>query len=243
MANFTTIQLDCNTGTNASPTWTAIAAGGSAGANEVRWSSTGTGLLSTGNAAWPADNRPASTQQILYCYAFTADTTGLGFIGTASNPASWVISNYHWSRWDWDSVGTFAAAPIWTFYKSTSHDSASRNDGSILGGSTDTTNTNAYSYIKANLYGQVTATAAPTAQPSNAPLVTSGTAGSVSPVAGANWMTNFQSMNGDTDYITFAATPAATTAGTIEGMFVLFDGPTMTPSTYTPVCSLKYSWT
>jgi hypothetical protein len=156
---------------------------------------------------------------------------------------SWSNTNYASFRWDWDAVGTFAAAPIWTFYKSISHDSATRNDGSILGGSIDTTNVSAFSYVKGNLYGRVTSAGVPAGAPSNPPLVTSGSAGSVSPIAGANWLTNYQSLNGDTDYITFVNTPAATTADTQQFMLALFDGPTMVPSTYTPVCSLKYSWT
>jgi hypothetical protein len=240
MANFTTIQLDPNTGTQGSPVWTnVIAASGSAGANEIRWSSTGAGLTSTGNAAWPADSRPASTQQIAYTYAFTADTTGYGIPG-GGTPVTWANTNYHFLRWDWDAVGTFAAAPIMTMYKSTSHDTASAGDNTLTGG--NSTDTSSSSYVKANLYGQVTSAGAPAGAPTNAPLVTTAN-GTTAATAGANWMTNYEGLMGDTSYITFAATPAATTAGTIEFMLALFDGPNLTPSTYTCVLSLKYSWT
>ena len=238
MADFTLIKLEANTGSNATPTWTAIG-----GANtEIRWLDVST-ADNTASASWPAAIRPAATAQVSYTYAFTADATGTGVIGTAGPPVAYDKANYLFSRWNWDAVGTFASAPIFTAYKTTAHSAISRNDGSILSGSTDTTNTNAYSYLKGNAFGRVDSAGAPAAAPAAAPLVTDGTAGSVSPTAGANWLANFQSLMGDTDWITFVATPAATTADTWSIHYALFTGPNLTPAIYTPVMSLRYTWT
>ena len=182
--------------------------------------------------------RPAATGAVSYTYAFTADATG-----SAVQQAAFTNASYKMAKWSWDNLGTFASVPVFTAYKSTSHDSATRNDGSILGGSADTTNSVAFSYLKGNIYGQVDGSGVPAVAPTNAPLVTSGVAGSVNPTAGANWQTNYQSLNGDTDYCSFAAQPAATTAGLLSIMFALFTGPGMSPSTYTPVLTLKYTYT
>ena len=183
--------------------------------------------------------RPAATGAVSYTYAYTADATG-----SAVQQAAFTNASYKMAKWSWDNLGTFASVPVFTAYKSTSHDSATRNDGFILGGSADTTNSVAFSYLKGNIYGQVDdGSGAPTVAPTNAPLVTSGVAGSVNPTAGANWQTNYQSLNGDTDYCSFAAQPAATTAGLLSIMFALFTGPGMSPSTYTPVLTLKYTYT
>jgi hypothetical protein len=239
MANFTTIQLDPNTGTLGSPVWTNYLGGAS---TEVRWSSTLTGLGSTASASWPADNRPGATQLIVGTYAYTTDASGLAFIGnTSATCPTWVNGNYLFARWDWDAVGTFAAAPIFTAYKSTSHDSPTLGDGTILGG--NVTDTGSRSYLKANVWGRVTSAGAPGVAPTNPPLVTSGSAGNQAGTTGASWMTNYASLQGDNDYITAGFTPAATTADTWNIEFALFDGPNTTPSTYTPVLSLKYQWT
>src|SRR5690348_13465178 len=109
MANFTTIQLQYNTGTDATPVWTgtAIAFGGSAGANEMRWANSGSGAgAATASASWPYYVRPAAVTAVNQLWAFSADTTGLQvatYDGTNTN--SRVL------RWDWDNTGTFASAP------------------------------------------------------------------------------------------------------------------------------------
>lgn len=239
MANFTTIQMDPNTGTLGTPVWTNYLGGAN---TEIRWSSTLSGLGSVASASWPADNRPAATQNIQGTYAFISDASGLAFIGTTSDTCpAFTNNNYLWARWDWDNVGTFAAAPIFTAYKSVSHDSPSAGDGTILGG--HATDTGSRSYLKANVWGRVTSAGAPGAAPSNAPTVTDGSAGNQAGTTGATWMTNYASLQGDNDYITAGFTPAATTADTWNIIFALFDGPNMTPGTYTPVLSLKYAWT
>jgi len=81
------------------------------------------------------------------------------------------------------------------------------------------------------------------AAPAAAPVVTDGTVGAISPAAGANWIANFQDLQGDNDWIAFPATPAATTADQWNIEFALFTGPNMTPALYVVVLCLKYSWT
>jgi hypothetical protein len=240
MADFTSLVLAANTGTQSTPTWTNITGAGS----EVRWSDVGTGLLSTASASWPTVVRPTSgTLLIPYTYAFTADATGLGFVGGASNPPTWVRSNYNWARWAWDNTGTFAAAPIFTAYNDTNHNSPTgRGGGGVLAGHTTDTGATARSYLKANAFGRVTSGGGPGAQPGADPVVTDGTTGSVSPGAGANWLTNFQALAADLDYITAPFTPSATTADSWHVHFALFTGANMSPGTLTWVLSLRYQW-
>jgi hypothetical protein len=89
----------------------------------------------------------------------------------------------------------------------------------------------------------VTSAGAPAAAPANAPVVTDGATGSLAPTAGANWLTNYQGLQGDNDFITAPFTPAAVTADQWNLMIRLFMGANMTPGTLTPVVSLKYTWT
>ena len=240
MADFTLITMDVNTGTNGAPTWTAIG-----GANtEVRWSDVGTGLLATASASWPPMTRPGATAGVAYTYAYTADAVGLGLIGSAGNPVTWSNANYLSFRWNWDNTGTFAAAPIFTAYDNTSHNSPSgRGGGDMLAGHVTDTGATARSYLKANAFGRVTSAGAPAAAPSNDAVVTDGTTGSVSPTAGANWLTNYQGLMADLDYIAAPFTPAATTADQWNLMVRLFTGPNETPATYVKKMTLKYSWT
>jgi hypothetical protein len=245
MADFTSVSLDCNIQSTATPTYQSLTAFAQSGAPstgvEVRWSGTGTGLRSTGSASWPADIRPASTGIVAFTYVFTADTTGFGFYGgagTSADPATWSNSNYKWSKWHWDNTGTFASAPIITAYD-TSGDSTATSG--LLGGSSDTSSK---SYLKGNAYGDNTATMhVPAAAPTNAPVVTDGTGGALTFSAAGAWLTNYQDLRGDTDYIQNGATPSATTAQDWYFIWALFNGPGMTPSTYTPCLALRYTWT
>lgn len=231
MANFTTISLDQNTGTNGTPTWTAI--GGAS--TETRWNDQ-TGQTAVASASWPATLRPASTQAVPYQYAYTADAVGLLVLGGAFSNA-----NYNQNRWNWDAVGTFASAPIATAYPTTAHGAVTRNDGSVLGGSADTGGT-ARSYLKGNAFGRVDSAGAPAAAAANAPVVTDGATGVLTPAAGANWLTNYQGLQGDNDYIQFPSTPAATAADTWHLMLALFMGPGMNTGMLTWQISLKYTW-
>jgi hypothetical protein len=240
MADFTTIRLEGNHGTIGAPVWVGLS-----GANhEVRWSDSAT-QHNVASASWPAMIRPAATAIVSYTYAYTADAVGWGFIsGQAAPCPAYSKDNYLWARWWWDNLGTFASAPIFTAYPTVAHGAIVREDGSLLGGSADTKpGASAFSYLKGNAYGQVTSAGAPAAGPPNAPVVTDGTVGSVSPAAGANWLANFQSLQGDNDYITAPFTPAATTQDQWNVHFALFTGPSMIPSLYQVVLTLKYTWT
>lgn len=239
MADFTTISLEVNTGTQAAPAYTAIG-----GANtEVRWSDLST-QSNVASASWPAMIRPAATQSVDFTYGFSADATGTGVIGNGGAPPAFANSNFKFARWNWDNVGTFASAPIFTAYNDTNHNTpASRGGGALLAGHATDTGATARSYLKANLFGRVSSAGVPAAAPTNAPTVTDGTTGSVSPTAGANWLTNYQGLMADVDFITFPNTPAATTADTQHCIFNLFTGPNQTPAVNTPKLTLKYTWT
>jgi len=113
----------------------------------------------------------------------------------------------------------------------------------MLQGSTTDTGATARSYLKGNLYGRVSSLTAPAAAPTNAPVVTDGATGSLAPSAGANWLTNYQGLMGDTDFITAPFTPAAITTDSVQMMLTLFTGPNMVTGTYsTPVVSCKYTF-
>lgn len=241
MADFTSIKFDCNTGTNGAPTWTDIAGGSN---KEVRFHDTSSAGLATASASWPSVTRPAAVADVPYQYAFTADTTGLGIIDAGSNvPTSFVKANYLHSRWNWDAVGTFASAPIFTAYPTTGHGAITRGDGTPLGGHTTDTGGTARSYVKANAFGRVVTAGAPAAAPSNNPAATDGSTGAATPSAGANWLANFQGLQGDNDWIAFPSTPAATTADQWNTMFDYWIGPNITaPATYTIQFTLKYTY-
>lgn len=241
MPNFATISLDANTGTQATPVWTSLGAANT----EVRWSDVAT-ATNVASASWPNTVRPAAgTAQLAFAYAYTADATDLGFLGTSSTtPATWVSTDYKWAKWHWDNVGTFASAPILTAYMTTAHAAITRGNNAaadaILSGNTTDTGGTARSFLKCNAYG-FGAAQVPAAAPTNAPVVTDGTTGSLATSTGA-WLTNYQGLQGDNDYITCGATPAATTAGDWYTVYTLFDGVTETPAVFTPFASMKYTW-
>ena len=187
--------------------------------------------------------RPAATGGVDYLYVATADAVLLGALGTTSaTPPAFNHASFRQFRFDWDAVGTFASAPIFTAYPSNAHGSVTRGDGSILGGHASDTGATARSYLKGNAFGRVDSAGVPAAAPSNAAAVTDGTTGSVSPSAGANWLTNFQGLQGDNDYITAPFTPAATTADQWSMIIPLFLGAERNAGVSTPVISLKYTY-
>ena len=191
--------------------------------------------------------RPISgTAGVDYLYVFTADTTSLGvFGGGTSVPVAYSnTAQYRFLRLDWDNIGTFASAPIFTAYNSNAHAAISRNSpsGGILEGNTTDTGATARSYLKGNAFGRVDTAGVPAAAPSNAAVVTDGTTGSVGPTAGANWLTNFQGLQGDNDYITAPFTPAATTADQWSLIIRIFLGANSVAGTNTPVISAKYTY-
>lgn len=244
MADFTTMRFQLNSGTNASPTWTSVPASGAGTGQELRFSDLST-QGATASASWPAVTRPISgTAGVDYLYVFTADTTSLGvFGGGTSTPVAYSnTAQYRFLRLDWDNLGTFASAPIFTAYPSTAHGSISRGDGTILGGHASDTGATARSYLKGNAFGRVDTAGVPAAAPSNAAAVTDGTTGSVSPTAGANWLTNFQGLQGDNDWITAPFTPAATTADQWSFIIRLFLGANTVAGVHVPVVSARYTY-
>ncbi len=240
MADFTTIRSQWNSNTDASPTWNTITFGGSAGANEIRWTSAGGGAAGTSSATWPQFSRPGSTAAVPELWYFTADTTGVKvatYDGTNGKANVACI--------DYDAVGTYAAAPTLTAYSDNTHAAPSagtqpgaQSGSPIINGSTDTSNT---SYLKINEYGD-DQTANPAAgSVGTTLLVTSGTAGSVSPGAAA-WLATWQSAQGSIQFITHRRTPAATTAGKIFFTLCLFVGPNLSLGTLQPVITFTYSF-
>lgn len=241
MSDFTTFNLQYNTGTDASPTWTgtAIAFGGTSGANELRWASSGA-TTTTASASWPYITRTASVFTVAQLWAFTSDAVGLQV-----NTYTGTNANSNVLRWNWDSVGTFAAAPQFSLFNSTAHTTPTAGDGSIAGGnSTDTSST---SYLKINAYGYGVDTGGTQQTPAAGSLTTAvaatdGTAGAVSPGTGAWIATHWQSAQGWTQYILDAVVPKATTAGFWYWTCVMYVGPGMTTGTLTPVITMQYSY-
>lgn len=239
MADFTSLTFEANVGNLGTPSWSNVL-----GANrELRWSDLST-QANVASASWPYMTRPASgTGGVDYAYAFTADATGEGVdSGAGSAPAAFTNATYLQTRWNWDNTGTFASAPIFTAYPTTAHGAISRGDGSLLGGHASDTGATARSYLKGNAFGRVNSAGAPAAAPANAPVVTDGATGSLAPTAGANWLTNYQGLQGDNDYITAPFTPAAVTTDLWYTIVRLFTGANMSPGTLVPVISLKYTY-
>jgi hypothetical protein len=239
VSDFTTFNLQYNTNTDASPNWTgaAINFGGSAGANELRWSNSANGT--TGSANWPYYTRPASVQAVPQLWAYTTDTSGsqvTTYDGT--NGKANVL------RWNWDNLGTFAAAPQFSAFGDSTHTApspgtqpGSQSGSPIVNG--HATDTGSHSYLKINAYGYGVDTGGVQQTPTagsvgTAPSGSTGTAGSVSPGTGA-WLTNWQDAQGWTDYIIDAVVPEALTAGFWYWTMILFTGPNMSTGTLQPV--------
>ncbi len=239
MADFTVIKLQANHGGIGVPDWVDIG-----GANtSIRWAHRND-QKNVAFANWPIMVRPGATSIVSYTYAYTDDGVGDGFLANGGDCPAFSKDLYLFARWSWDNLGTFGSPPIFTAYPTNAHGGIVRQDGSLLGGSVDTKpGASAFSYLKGNAWGRVDSAGAPGAGPANAPVVTDGTVGSISPAAGANWLVNFQSLQGDNDYITAPFTPAATTADTWSLHFALFTGPNETPGVYQVVMTLKYTYT
>lgn len=237
MPDFTTFNLQFNKGTDASPDWTgnAVPFGGSAGANEGRFVSSGLGATGgTSSAAWPLTTKPPTGTGVYnQWWAFSADTTGVQSVYTGDNTIARVM------RWNWDNLGTFASALQFSVFDSTSHNAPSPGtQPSIVNGSSDTSNT---SYVKANAYGSNQTPSAGSV--GSAPSATTGTNGAVSPANTPAWLTNWQDLAGWSHYILGPATPPATTAGNWYITPILFYGANQSAATYTWVLTLQYSYT
>ena len=248
MSDYSTIQLDYNTGTDASPTWTgtAIAFGGSSGANELRFANSGGGS-SIGSASWPLMTRPGSTQSVAQLWAFTADTTGSQVATyTGDNTKANVL------RWDFDANGTLAAAFQFSMFGDNTHATPSpgtqpgaQSGSPIVNG--QSSDTSSFSYTKINAYGfgvnasGTQQTPAAGSVGTNPTATTNNAAGSVS-TSSAAWLSTWQDAQGWTDYILDGAICKALTAGFWYWHTILFTGPGMSTGTLKPVYTLQYSY-
>jgi hypothetical protein len=181
-------------------------------------------------------------------WAFTADTTGVKcatYTGTNANA--------NVLRWDWDGLGTFAAAPQFTMFGDNTHatPSAGTQPGAqsgspiVNGQATDTSST---SYCKINAYGNGVTAGGTQHTPSagsvgSAPTVTTGGAGAATPAATPAWLATWNDAQGWTNYILNGATPQATKAGYWYWTMALFTGVHMsTGSAIQPVLTLQYAY-
>lgn len=252
MADFTLVQIGFNEGTDAAADWTGnvIAFGGSAGANEFRFQRTGGGGTgSTGSASWPNIIKPGSVGVVEEMWAFASDTVGLKVNYDGTIAQTLVL------RFDFDANGSPASAMQFSAFQDTSDttptpgsQTANATDGRniINGQATDTSST---SYLKGNAFGsgkpaggQETPSTSGNAGTTLA--ATSGTAGSVSPGAGA-WLATWQSLQGWTQYITAPAlyVPAAG-VGYWYIALVMYVGPNeQTGNMVFCPLTLQYTWT
>ena len=251
MADYTTINMQYQTGTDASPVWTgtAISLSGSAGANEFRMAITGGGT-SIASASWPFMAKPGSgTTAVTSLYAYTADTTGLQVTTyTGDNTKARVL------RWNFDNTGNPVTAMQVGAFANSTHTAPSpgtqppgaNNDAFTNGHATDTSSR---SYIKFNLYGSGLTAGGSQETPSagtvgTLPTATTGTTGSVTTTAG-NWLnTNgaWQDAQGFTDYITGVAIPQTATAFFWYMTVIFWIGANITAGSWTPLITLQYSY-
>lgn len=250
MADYTSIVLKYNTGTDASPTFTgtAIALSGSAGANELRMAlSSGSQGASTSSANWPYMTRPASgTSAVNQLWAFTADTTGSQITTyTGDNTKANVI------KWTFDNTGNPISAMQVSCYGDNTHTApspgtqppGSHNDAFTNGHATDT---NSKSYILGNCYGSGLTAAGSQETPSAGsvgtnPTAGTGSAGAATPSAGA-WLATWQSLQGATQYLQGPAIPHTTTAFDWFQTLVIFLGANISTGITTLVYDLTYTY-
>ncbi len=252
MADFTTVTIDYNKGTDGTPDWTGttIAFGGTSGANEFRFQRTGGGgTTTTASASWPNIIKPGATAAVEEMYAFSADATGIK-VTTYDGGRTFARV----LRFSFDALGSPASAMQFSAFQDTADttptpgtQTANATDGRniINGHTTDTSNT---SYLKGNAYGSGFPAAGAQETPAAGNIgttlaVTSGTAGSVSPGAAA-WLATWQSLQGWIQYIT-----APSVAKVLQAFFwyislAMFIGPNeQTGNMVFSVLTLQYTWT
>lgn len=249
MADFTTLYLDINAGasvTDASPVWNHMTPGG---ANyEIRFCASGAGAGNISSASWPIYAPPVSVGVVPEAWAYLGtDNSG----GLQMKTYDGTSAHYMQFRWNWDALGTFASAPIISAYKDNTYPAASPGtqigypgDGSCIinGQSADTGST---SYLKANAFGYGVDTGGvqqtPSGNAGGTLAATSGTAGAVSPATGA-WLSTWQSLQANSQFIQDAVTPKATTAGFWYWVAALYGGPNETGGVLTPVLAFRYTF-
>ncbi|SRR6266568_6493970 len=220
--------------------------GGTAGANELRWATSGA-TTTTASASWPFVTRTASTFAIVQLWAFTADAVGLQI-----NAYDGTNAKANQMRWSWDTSGTFAAAPQFSSFVSTAHTSPTPGAGTITEGATPDTGASAgasTSYLKINAHDTLLATTGTlvAAGPvGTAPTATTGSQSLVTTTS-ADWLTTHTTWGQAEGFtqggIILRTIPAAVTANTWPILMALFCGPNLTTGTLTPVVTVQYSYT
>jgi len=254
------ITIGYNTGTDASPVWsgTALAFGGSAGANELRYADTGAGATgTTPSASWPYTTRPTSgSAPVRQLWAFTTDAVG-------SQVATYDGTNAHANvlRLSHSADGNFVSAPRFSAFANNTNptpapgtqvsnptDGANIINGTAGDTAPDSVAGHSTSYLKGNAYGsglnasvaQETPTAAAVG---TLPTATTGTynAGALNPAAGA-WLATWASMQGWNSYVQAVLIPHNSTAYYWYLTFILFMGVNLLPGVM-PLCPLVYDYT
>lgn len=245
MSDFTTLNVNYNKGTDATPDWTgtALAFGGSGGANELRFTPSTGMTTTTASATTPFLTKPASgVLAAAQLWACTADATCLQV-----TPYDGSNTNGRVLRWNWDALGTFASAPQFSAFTDNTHGTPSpgtQGSGGLINGSADTSNT---SYVKANAYGSGASASGsvqqtPAAGAAGTTLAaTSGTAGALSPAASA-WLATWQSLQGWTQYIAAGVIPQATFAALWYWTVAVYIGANITAATYAFVFTFQYTF-
>jgi len=240
-----------NSGTDASVTWTTtIAFGGSGGANEWRWASTGLGGAAIASAAWPNVIKPASVQTVGELWACTGDAVcvKMNYAGDNTHPQQ--------GRFSFDATGSPASQMQVSAFQDTADTTPvpgtqvanSTNGQNIVNGQTvDTSNT---SYLKGQVFGCGFPAAGAQETPATVtgafggtPSATSGAAGAVTAGAAA-WLTNWQSFQGWIQYAQGTATPKVLTAFYWYWALIMYVGPNMQTGNmiFCPL-TLQYTWT
>lgn len=240
-----TISLDVNTGSQGSPTWTNVSLPMSGTGVEIRWSDQGN-QITTSSAGWPGFFRPSSGTSpatTFFMYYFSADTTGNGIQG-GGTPVAFLNTNYNMLRWSDAGNGSYASMPTMTAYDDNTHSTpTSRGSSSFpnnLSGNTNDTGVTARSYLKGNAYGFFNQT--PGGAPANAPVVTDGTTGSLVTSTGS-WLTNYQGLMANVDFITCGQQPANNLAQKWYFLLALHSGASMATGVYSStVISLSFTW-
>lgn len=256
MSDYSSISIGYHSGaeTDTSAGWagTALAFGGTAGANELRFclsTSSPAATTTTASANWPYSTRPASNSAVDQLWAFTADAVGLQ-VSTYDG----ANTNQNVLRLVFSSDGNFVSAPRITAFADNTHPSPSpgtqadnpTNGANIINGhATDTTSR---SYLKGNVYGSGITAGGAADCPSNTHAAvgsgltaTSGGSGNVTTTAGA-WQSAWNDLQGWTNYFTLCAIPKSSTAGYLNFVLALFVGPNMKPGVM-PFCPFVFDYT
>lgn len=226
-------------------TGTALQFGGTAGANELRWATSGA-TTTTASASWPFVTRTGSTFAIVQLWAATADAVLLQI-----NAYDGTNAKANQMRWSWDTSGTFAAAPQFSAFESTAHTAPTPGDGSITGGKNPDTGASAgasTSFLKINAHDTLIATTATlvAAGPVGTALTATTGAQSLVTTTSADWLTTHTTWGQAAGFtqggIILRTVPAATTANTWPILMSLWCGPNLSTGTLTPVVTVQYSF-